>query len=288
MAERRKTALILGGGGSKGAVQAGFLRAVDKLNVDVGLVVAASVGAINGAFFAAGVPTRYMVMEWARIERRDLFSFNWNLLRKRSRASSIFSFRRLCRFLEDRLPVRRIEELAIPLVIVTTDLASGEPYLWERGDLVEAILASCAVPGLLPPREGPRGRLLIDGALSDNVPVEQAFERGAERVLGIICRTCAACRPRDLSLSNMLAQAFGIAVDCKWRSDARRYADREDVLIIEPDIGLDVASLDFSHGDKLWRAGYRLSRPAIRRWLARLDRAAVGAGRSRLTPESDG
>jgi NTE family protein len=279
MAEQIKTALILGGGGSKGAVQAGFLRAVEKLNIDVDLVVAASVGAINGAFFAAGVPTRYMVTEWARMKRRDVFGFNWELLTKRSRASSVFGFRRLRRFLTDLLPVHTFEELAIPLVIVTTDLATGEPYLWERGDLIEAILASSAVPGLLPPVEGPHGRLLIDGALSDNVPVETAFERGIDRVLGILCRTCAACQPRDISLSSMLGQAFGIAADCKWRSDARRYAECDDVLIVEPDIGLDVASLDFTQGSELWQAGYRLSRRAIQRWLEQWERGAIGAAK---------
>ncbi|UCC82776.1 MAG: patatin-like phospholipase family protein [Gemmatimonadota bacterium] len=266
MTEQNSTALILGGGGSKGAVQAGFLRAVEKLDIEVGLVVAASVGAVNGAFFAAGVPARYMVAEWSRLRRRDLFGLNWDLVRKRSRSPSVFSSRRLRRFLEKRLPVRRFDELAVPLVIVTTDLATGEPYLWDRGDLIEAILASCAVPGLLPPVRGPHGRTLIDGALSDNVPVEVAFRRGAGSVLGILCRTCAACRPLELGLAAMLGQAFGIAVDCKWRSDARRYAESDDVLIVAPEIGTHVQALDFSHGKELWQAGYRLSRPLLERW----------------------
>lgn len=263
-----KTALVLGGGGSKGAVQAGFLRAIERLEIDVDQVVAASIGAINGAFFAAGVPPRYIVSEWARVRRRDLFSFNWNLLRSPSRASSVFSFRRLRRFLTERLPVRRFEELSIPLALVTTDLGTGEAYFWDEGDLVEAILASCAVPGLLPPVRGPDGQLLIDGSLSDNVPVEAAFERGANRVIGMLCRTCSTCQPRELGLVNMLGQAFGIAVDCKWRSDARRYEGHPDVQIIAPDVGLHVPSLDFSQGHELWRAGYKMSLRALKRGSA--------------------
>ncbi len=82
MTENAKTALILGGGGSKGAVQAGFLRAVERLEIDVSLVIAASVGAINTAFFTAGVPARYIVKEWSCIRRRDLFGLSWELLRK--------------------------------------------------------------------------------------------------------------------------------------------------------------------------------------------------------------
>lgn len=75
----------------------------------------------------------------------------------------------------------------------------------------------------------------------------------------------------------MLGQAFGIAVDCRWRSDARRYAGRDDVLIIQSDIGLQIASLDSSHGKKHCQAGYRLSRPALERWLQRNDRRALEA-----------
>ncbi|MGD2217159.1 MAG: hypothetical protein PVJ64_10390 [Gemmatimonadales bacterium] len=88
----------------------------------------------------------------------------------------------------------------------------------------------------------------------------------ASRVLGILCRTCATCRPFELGLTAMLGQAFGIAVDCKWRSDVRRYADFEDVLIVAPDIGTHIEALDFSHGDELWRAGYRLTRFVLERW----------------------
>jgi NTE family protein len=239
------------------------------------------VGAINGAFFAAGVPARYMVNEWSRVRRRDIFGLNWDLIRKRSRSPSVFSSRRLRRFLEKRLPARRFDELAIPLVVVTTDLATGEPYLWDRGDLIEAILASSAVPGLLPPVRGPNGRLLIDGALSDNVPVEVALQRGADRVLGILCRTCATCRPPDLGLTAMLGQAFGIAVDCKWRSDARRYAESDDVLMVEPDIGTHIQALDFSHGEELWRAGYRLSRPVLDRWTKANEAGMVRTAKRR-------
>ncbi|UCC71465.1 MAG: hypothetical protein JSV86_13850 [Gemmatimonadota bacterium] len=70
---------------------------------------------------------------------------------------------------------------------------------------------------------------------------------------GILCRTCATCRPPDLGLTAMLGQAFGIAVDCRWRYDAIRHAERDDVLIVAPDVGTHVASLDFAHGDELWR-----------------------------------
>jgi hypothetical protein len=100
-------------------------------------------------------------------------------------------------------------------------------------------------------------------------------------VLGILCRTCAACRPLELGLTAMLGQAFGIAVDCKWRSDARRYAERGDVLIVAPEIGTHIQALDFSHGEELWRAGYRLSRPLLDRWIKESEAGNVTKKRDR-------
>lgn len=265
--EKKRTALVLGGGGSKGAVQAGFLHAVDHLDIQVDLIVAASVGAINGAFYAAGMSTKSIGHEWIRVRRGDLFSFNWNILRYGTGAESIFGLRRFRRFISSRLPVSRFDELEIPLAIITTDLLNGRPYVWHEGDLVDAIVASSAVPGLLPPVRGPDDRLLIDGALADNVPIETAFDLGADRILGILCRTCGDCRPSDVSLITILGQAFGIAVDCKWRTDARRYVDHDQVLMIEPEIGTHIPSLDFSHGKQLWREGYRRSLGELSRWL---------------------
>jgi NTE family protein len=265
-----KTALVLGGGGSKGALQAGFYRALSELGIKIDLVIAASVGALNGAFIAAGLPPRLVVHEWSRVRRRDILAVNWRLLRRGAVADSIYTFRNFRRFLEERLPVRTFEELSVPFIAVTTDLQTGRPYLWERGSLVDGILASCAIPGIFPPVTGPGGRRLIDGALTDNVPVSTALALGAERVVGILC-PAGSERPGDArGITRLLGRAFGIATDLKWRLEGPRYEERPEILIIEPPNNLHIDSLDFSRGGELARAGYRTSRRVLSFWLEEL------------------
>ncbi len=274
--KKEKVALVLGGGGSKGALQAGFYRALRELGIKVDLVVAASIGALNGAFIAAGMPPRLIVHEWAKVRRRDIFSFNWELVRRGSATESIYTFRSLRRFLEKRLPVRTFEELQIPFVAVTTDLRTGRPYLWESGNLVDAILASCAIPGIFPPVRGPQGRLLIDGALADNVPVSTALARGAQRVVGILCPAGSENPGTARGITRRLGRAFAIATEFKWRLEQPRYRLRPEVLIIEPPNNIEVQALDFSRGAELARAGYRASMQILSLWLEELSgRSAV-------------
>ena len=280
--KRPKTALVLGGGGSKGALQAGFYRAVSELGIKIDLVVAASIGALNGAFIASGMRPRVMMQEWARVRRRDIFSFNWGLLRRGAGAQSIYTARNLRRFLEERLPVRSFDELPIPFVAVTTDIQTGRPYLWKSGDLLEAVLASCAIPGIFPPMRGPLDRWVIDGALADNVPVGTALALGADRVVGILCQQGPERAAEKRGIARILGRAFGIATDRKWRLEAPRYSQRPEVLIIDPVHDIQVDALDFSRGAALAQVGYQSSLQVLSLWLEDLYAREAREGSRRI------
>ena len=264
--DKERLALVLGGGGSKGALQVGVYRAMRELGLMPDLIVGASVGAVNGAFIAAGLSPEALAAGWARVAREDLFSFNWRILWRGLAARSLFSPAPLRRLLEGRLPVRRFGELPTPLALVTTHLTAGEPCVWERGDLIEAILASTAIPGLLPPIEGHDGVLHIDGSLADNFPVEIARERGAARVVVVNARTCDRCRKDSVGLTDVLGHAFSIAADCKLRSMEGNGLSESDVLIIQPDLCEQIQALDFSQSRRLIEAGYEWSLPRLREW----------------------
>lgn len=263
-----RLALVLGGGGSKGALQAGLYLAMWRLGLRPDLVVGASVGAVNGAFIASGARPRALARAWRELSRDDLFSYNWQLLWKGLSAPSLFSAARLRRDLRDRLPVRSFSELEVPLALVTTHLGAGEACVWERGDLVEGVLASSSIPGLLPPVRGHDGVLHVDGSLADNMPIELAFQRGATHVVAMNCRTCDRCERRSVRLSDVIGQAFSIAADCKLRQMAESYAERPEVLLIVPELGEHINALDFSHGARLVEAGYRCSLGPLREWAA--------------------
>lgn len=121
------TALVLCGGGSRGAVEVGLYRALVDLAIPIDLVVGTSVGAINGAAIAAGVPPDALAGLWKGLRRRDLFRLNRQLFWKLLWADRLYDHRPLRRFLERSLPAKRFEELRVPLIVTGTDFGTGQP-----------------------------------------------------------------------------------------------------------------------------------------------------------------
>lgn len=264
-----KLALVLSGGGSKGALQAGLYLALDELGVRPDFVVGASVGALNGAFVAAGRDAGEVAEGWAETERSDLFAPDWSMLWRGLSRPSLFRGGHFRRFLEGSLPVHRFEELDLPLHVISTHLSLGQACVLNEGDLVQAVGASTAVPGLLPPVELHGGVLHVDGSLGDNLPIAVAFERGADRVIALNSRTCARCEPGSVNVVQALGRAFGIAADCSLRLTRARYEDDPDVLLLQPDLGERIQALDFAQCGRLVEEGYDYSLPEVERWLSR-------------------
>ncbi len=189
-----KTAFVFAGGGSLGAVQVGMLQALVEHGVTADLVLGSSVGAINAAYFA-GEPTiegvRRMGELWLGVKRGDIFPMSWRrlfgFLRRRDHLVGSDGLRRL---IDRHLPYENLEDARLPVHIVATDVLTGAPISMTRGPATEAILASSAIPGAFPPVEV-AGRLLCDGAIASNTPVQAAVAAGAMRL--IVLPTGFAC-----------------------------------------------------------------------------------------------
>ncbi|MDX1578448.1 MAG: patatin-like phospholipase family protein [Gemmatimonadota bacterium] len=262
-----RLALVLSGGGSKGALQVGLYRALAELGVRPDFVLGTSVGALNAAFIAGGHDPDALADGWAGLSFRRLFGFNWRILFKGTSAQSLFSPGPLRRLLEDRLSARRFEELDTKLFVVTTHMETGEACVTDEGDIVGAVITSCSIPGILPPVLAHDGIPHIDGSLADNLPVDLAFERGATHVIAMNSRTCAACAPRATNLRDVLGAAFGIAADCKLRIMEDEYREDDRVLLLQPELGERVPTLDFSRGRELVEQGYAYAAPRLSEWL---------------------
>lgn len=262
-----RLALVLTGGGSKGALHVGMYRAACELGLEPDLIVGVSVGALNGAFIAAGVGPRALEEGWKEIRRGDLFRFNWPLLWRGLSAEALFRASPFRHFLEERLPVGRFEELGTPLHVVSTHLSGGTACAWNEGDLAEAVLASCSVPGLLPPVYAHGGVAHVDGSLGDNLPVDRARAAGADRIVAMTTRTCDRCAPQRFRIGDVLGRAFSIAADCTLRQRAEELHGAPDLLLMQPELGEEIYALDFSHSERLVRAGYEYALPVLREWL---------------------
>lgn len=181
-----RTAFVLGGGGMLGAAEAGMLQALLEHGVRPDLVVGSSVGALNGVAVAAE-PSPDAVTRlragWMSLRARDIFSSTvmgqmGNLLRHGTHLHSPAGLRRL---VADAAGDARIEQLPVAFQCVAACVETASAEWFSSGPIVDAVLASCAVPGLLPPvRIGDRH--FLDGGLVASVPVGRAVELGADRV----------------------------------------------------------------------------------------------------------
>ncbi len=179
-------AFALSEGGNLGAMQAGAMRALLEAGVEPDLLVGTSVGALNAAFCAThpGVDgVRELQVAWGALSRREAFRFHAvgafaGLLGMRDHLVSTTRLRHLIR---RWIPLERIEDAPVPFAAVATDALSGEAVVLHHGDVVDALMASSAIPGLFPPVRVD-GRWLVDGGLAAGWPVIEALDLGADTV----------------------------------------------------------------------------------------------------------
>lgn len=277
--EPAKTALVLCGGGSRGAVEAGFYLALEELGIRIDLIVGSSIGALNGALIASGMRAQELIQYWSRLRRSDLGVLSLSSLVHGLGADGLLSARVFRRHLARVVPVRRFEELKIPLIIIATDLKSGAPVELRSGDLHEAIQASCAVPGLFPPVAS-EGRQLVDGALAKNVPVDVALREEATTVLAMLCRCCPELKAPARGLIRVLAQSFAIAMDRAQRAGLEQYAGHPGVIILAPDLAPEIGTLEFRASGRLVEEAYGYARRRLPALLEKPAERAKGAHRA--------
>jgi NTE family protein len=263
-----KTAFVLAGGGSFGAIQVGMLQELVAHGVRPDLVVGSSVGALNGAYFA-GDPTAAGVGRleniWRALRRRDIFPITLRrLLGALFTPTSLVDPRGLRSLIERHLPYVALEDAAIPMHVMATDMLNGASVKLSSGPAAEAILASCAIPAAFPPvRIGES--YLIDGAIAANTPVTAAVELGASKI--IVLPTGFACSlkaPPATALGRGF-QAINLLVARQLVRDLQHLAAaaRVEVITVPPLCPIAVSPYDFSRADEL------IGRAAdnTRRWL---------------------
>jgi NTE family protein len=181
----RRTAFVLGGGGLLGASQVGMLRALAKRGIRPELIVGTSVGAMNGAFVAAepGEPAVAELEQlWLRLDRSGVFADSpvRQVARVAKHRTHLHSPEPLRRVLTASLR-DRFEDLAVPFACVAANVEHARPTWFERGPLVDAVLASCAIPGLFPPARID-GQHYFDGGLVASIPLGRAVRSGAREI----------------------------------------------------------------------------------------------------------
>ena len=231
-----------------------MLHALCAHGVRPDLVAGSSVGAINGAFYAAEPSAsgiERLAALWRGLRRRDIFPIAvTRLFGAFAGADGIFVPHGLRKLLAAHLPCPMLEESLIPMHVVATDQLTGVPVTISAGAAVEAVLASCAIPAIYPPMLI-GGRQLIDGAVACNTPIRIAVELGAARV--IVLPTAFAC-PRTARPRGVFANAFhamDLVVMQQLAQDTELYSQRAQIITVPPICPLTVPPYDFSNAGKL-------------------------------------
>ena len=180
MVKERRIGLALGSGGARGSAHVGVLKVLEENGIVPDIIAGTSMGAKVGGAYAAGVKVDKLAAIW----RSTTFSKVAKTLLPTVPWSGWSSGGEIKRTVRNLVGDRTIEELPISFAAVATDLESGEPYIITKGSLAEAIRASLSIPGLFTP-VWIDGHLLIDGGVSDPIPVDVARQLGADLVIAV-------------------------------------------------------------------------------------------------------
>ena len=250
-----KTAFVLSGGGNLGAVQAGMLQALQRADIRPDFIVGTSVGALNGGWLAGRGPMAdlgELAALWQGLRRTDVFPTQLlgGLLGFVGRADHLVSDSGLRKILKHHLGFERLEDARIPVHVVATNLLTGVDVLLSRGDAVDAICASAAIPGVFPSVQV-NDMTLVDGGVVNNCPISHAVALGATTVWVLPCGyACALDKPPRGALGTAL-QAVSLLVQQRLRHDAERYADACQLHIAPVLCPVSIPPTDFSHADRL-------------------------------------
>ncbi len=208
--KKLKLGLVLGGGGARGLAHIGVLQVLQAYGINVDIIAGTSMGAIVGAVYAQHPDAdfverkfrdflnsdKYNLLGGVRFRKANAYEPE-HLLQQLSREikrrvvinmaaqrKSLLKAERLATFLEYLVEDSKIENFTLPFACTAVDLNSGDEVVFKKGGIYPALAASAAIPGFLPPVESD-GRLLVDGSVTNNFPIDMVREMGADIVLAV-------------------------------------------------------------------------------------------------------
>ena len=261
---RPKVGLVLSGGGAKGLAHIGVLKVIDSLGIKVDYIAGTSMGAIVGGLYASGYNAEQLDSIFSKIDvdallqdytPRESKSFyekrndeiyaltlpfnNFKLGLPSGLSKGLYNFNLMSRLTQHVSDVRDFDKLPIPFLCIATDVETGEQIVLDEGILAQAIIASGALPTLYSPVEI-NGRLLIDGGVVNNYPIEELKNRGIDFIIGIDVQDGLKNREQLKDVTAVLSQINNFSMIEKM--EGKRSLTN---IYIKPDIkGFSVVSFD--------------------------------------------
>ncbi|OED39854.1 patatin, partial [Flavobacteriaceae bacterium (ex Bugula neritina AB1)] len=268
-----KVGLVLSGGGAKGLAHIGALKILEKAGVRIDYIGGTSMGAIVGSLYASGYTATELDSIFRRVdfdkliqddlprnaktfyEREDaekyaltlpFDNFKIGLPQGLSKGQNFYNeFSRLSAHVSD---IRDFDKLPIPFFCMSTNIETGEQVLLDKGYLPEAVSASGALPSIFSPIEL-NGVLMTDGGVTNNYPVKEIKDRGAEIVIGIDVQDSLMPKSELNSVTNIMLQVSNFRT-----INAMKSKIKETDIYIKPSI-TDFSLISFDQADKIIKNG---------------------------------
>jgi NTE family protein len=265
---RPRIALVLSGGGARGGAHLGVLKVLEDMRIPIDMIVGTSAGAIVGAAYASGMPVADIEREMQTLSTASLFHDlarrDVTVARKSENAGSYagpeigiganglllpkgavagVALEAVLRRLTARQGSTNFDLLPIPFRAVATDVSTGEMVVLDHGNLAQAVRASMAIPAVISPIEID-GRLLVDGGITRNLPVDVARSMGADVIIAINIGTPLLKREEITSVLSMSAQITRMLTASNVRTSLAELDAQVDVLITPDLAGIEASNFD--------------------------------------------
>ncbi|HIE54447.1 MAG TPA: hypothetical protein EYP90_04575 [Chromatiaceae bacterium] len=266
--ERPKIGLVLSGGGARGAAHVGVLKVIDELHIPVDFIAGTSMGAIIGGLYASGMSAEEIEqalakVDWADVLRDDTIRSELSFRRKNDDRDFLQNTGIGIRDGEVKLPfgllqgqklllllkqltrpvsgIGDFDDLAIPFRAVATDIVTGQAVVIGKGDLALAMRASASIPSIFAAVELD-GKLLVDGGVSDNLPVKVVRDMGADLLIVVDISTPLATREQIANAFDVANQLTTILTRSNTETSLQQLTERD--IFMVPELG-DLATGDF-------------------------------------------
>jgi NTE family protein len=222
---RPKIGLALSGGAARGIAHIGALKVLEEHNFPIDFIAGTSMGSIVAGAYASGMKMGLLEEIALSIRWRDASKVSFSKL-------AIMTNDPLEQMLRRIMPVSDFAKMRIPLAIVTADIQIGQAVVFTKGDAVRAIRISCSVPGFFAPVIDEQGRMLVDGGIVQNLPIDATLALGAEKVIGIDVNSKIEMLAHPTNIFQLLMQSYMVI----GRGSAAFQASHAN-LIVEPNTG---------------------------------------------------
>jgi NTE family protein len=281
LSRRPRTAFVLSGGASLGALQVGMLRALYERGVSADLLVGTSVGALNAAFIASRPQTpetaRQLARAWRGIERADAFPVSLRTMVGgfAGHRNHLVPDHGLRRIVERHVELEDLADARVPLSLVAFDVSAAEEAVLCDGPAVDAIVAACSIPGIFPP-VAIGEKLLVDGGVVNNTPIRHAVELGAERVYVLPTQEPRYVQPAPPRTAlDAAIHAIGLLLGSRLEADISRYQGDVELIVLPAANTQHVQPTDFENSGRLAAEAHAASRDALAGAVAE-QRAGTG------------